>query len=114
MFADRARIIIKSGKGGDGHVSFRREKFVAAGGPDGGDGGNGGDVIFEVDEGQNTLIKYRYARKFAATDGENGGKRRCHGRNGEDIILPVRKARSSRMPLRARSSWTCPVNTEGK
>ncbi|MBQ6603892.1 MAG: GTPase ObgE [Eubacterium sp.] len=89
MFADRARIIIKSGKGGDGHVSFRREKFVAAGGPDGGDGGNGGDVIFEVDEGQNTLIKYRYARKFAATDGENGGKRRCHGRNGEDIILPV-------------------------
>ena len=74
MFADRARIIIRSGKGGDGHVSFRREKFVAAGGPDGGDGGKGGDVIFQVDEGQNTLIKYRHARKFAATDGENGGK----------------------------------------
>ncbi len=89
MFADRARIIIRSGKGGDGHVSFRREKFVAAGGPDGGDGGKGGDVIFQVDEGQNTLIKYRHARKFAATDGENGGKRRCHGHDGEDIILPV-------------------------
>ncbi len=66
MFADRAKIIIKSGKGGDGHVSFRREKYVPNGGPDGGDGGKGGDVIFLVDEGINTLADYRHRRKFAA------------------------------------------------
>ena len=89
MFADRAKIIIKSGKGGDGHVSFRREKYVPDGGPDGGDGGKGGDVIFEVDEGLNTLTDYRHRRKFAATPGEQGGKRNCHGRNGEDLILKV-------------------------
>ncbi len=89
MFADRARIIIRSGKGGDGHVSFRREKYVPDGGPDGGDGGRGGDVIFEVDEGLNTLIDYRHRRKFAATNGENGGKRRCHGADGKDIVLKV-------------------------
>lgn len=89
MFSDRAKIIIRSGKGGDGHVSFRREKFVANGGPDGGDGGKGGDVIFVVDTGLNTLEKYRFRRKFSATDGEEGGKRRCHGKNGEDLILPV-------------------------
>ena len=89
MCADRARIIIRSGKGGDGHVSFRREKYVPDGGPDGGDGGRGGDVIFEVDEGLNTLIDYRHRRKFAATNGENGGKRRCHGADGKDIVLKV-------------------------
>ena len=89
MFADRAKIIIRSGKGGNGHVSFRREKYVPDGGPDGGDGGRGGDVIFQVDEGLNTLYDYRHRRKFSATDGEEGGKRRCHGRDGEDIILPV-------------------------
>lgn len=89
MFADRARIIIRSGKGGDGHVSFRRELFVPDGGPDGGDGGKGGDVIFEVDEGLNTLIDYRHRRKFAAKDGEPGGKRKCHGANGADIVLKV-------------------------
>ena len=89
MFADRARIILCSGKGGDGHVSFRREKYVPDGGPDGGDGGKGGDVIFEVDDGLNTLIDYRYKRKFAATNGEEGGKKRCHGANGKDIILKV-------------------------
>ena len=70
MFADRAKILIRSGKGGDGHVSFRRELFVPNGGPDGGDGGKGGDVIFEVDEGLNTLVDYRHRRKFSATDGE--------------------------------------------
>ena len=74
MFADRAKILIRSGKGGDGHVSFRRELFVPNGGPDGGDGGKGGDVIFEVDEGLNTLVDYRHRRKFSATDGEPGGK----------------------------------------
>ena len=89
MFADRAKIIIRSGKGGDGHVSFRRELYVPNGGPDGGDGGKGGDVIFEVDKGLNTLTDYRHRRKFHAQDGEPGGKRRCHGANGGDIILKV-------------------------
>ena len=89
MFADRAKIIIRSGKGGDGHVSFRREKYVPDGGPDGGDGGRGGDVIFEIDEGQNTLGEYRHKRKFKAGDGQEGGKRRCHGSNGESIVLKV-------------------------
>lgn len=89
MFADRAKIIIRSGKGGDGHVSFRRELYVPNGGPDGGDGGRGGDVIFEVDEGQNTLGDYRHKRKFKAEDGEEGGKRRCHGGDGKDIVLKV-------------------------
>jgi len=89
MFADRAKIIIRSGKGGNGHVSFRRELFVPDGGPDGGDGGRGGDVIFVVDEGLNTLSEFRHRRKFSATDGEEGGKRKCHGKDGEDIILKV-------------------------
>jgi len=89
MFADRAKILIRSGKGGDGHISFRREKFVPDGGPDGGDGGRGGDVIFEVDDGLNTLIDFRHHRKFSATDGQEGGKKRCHGKDGEDVILRV-------------------------
>ncbi len=89
MFADRARIFIRSGKGGDGHVSFRREKYVPAGGPDGGDGGKGGDVIFEIDEGENTLINFRHKRKFSAQDGESGRQRRCHGADGKDLILKV-------------------------
>ena len=89
MFADRAKITICSGKGGDGHVSFRRELFVAAGGPDGGDGGKGGDVIFEVDKGMTTLGDYRHKHKFSAQPGENGGKSRCHGANGSDIVLKV-------------------------
>ncbi|MBR6526846.1 MAG: GTPase ObgE [Lachnospiraceae bacterium] len=89
MFADRARIFIKSGKGGDGHVSFRREKYVANGGPDGGDGGHGGDIIFEVDEGLNTLVDFRHVRKYIAQSGEEGGKRRCHGADGEDLIIKV-------------------------
>ncbi len=89
MFADHAKIIIKSGKGGDGHVSFRREKYVPNGGPDGGDGGRGGDVIFEVDKGINHLSDYRHHRKFAATDGEEGKKKRMHGKDGEDLILKV-------------------------
>lgn len=89
MFADRAKIIIRSGKGGDGHVSFRRELYVANGGPDGGDGGRGGDVIFQVDEGLNTLYEYRHKRKFSAQDGEPGGKKRCHGADGKDIVLKV-------------------------
>ncbi len=89
MFADRAKIYARSGKGGDGHVSFRREKFVANGGPDGGDGGRGGDVIFEVDEGLNTLIDFRHIRKYRAGDGEEGGKKNCRGKDGEDIVIKV-------------------------
>ena len=89
MFADRAKIYVKSGKGGDGHVSFRREKYVPNGGPDGGDGGNGGSVYFEVDEGINTLTDFRHIRKYCAGNGENGGKRNCAGKNGEDIIIKV-------------------------
>lgn len=89
MFADRAKIFIKSGKGGDGHVSFRRELFVAAGGPDGGDGGRGGDIIFEVDKGLNTLGEFRHIRKYVAQSGEEGGQRLCHGKNGADLVIKV-------------------------
>ena len=89
MFADSAKIFIKSGKGGDGHVSFRRELFVAAGGPDGGDGGKGGSIIFEVDKGLNTLTDFRHTRKYVAKDGEPGGKRKCHGKDAEDLVIKV-------------------------
>ena len=89
MFADRAKIIIRSGKGGDGHVSFRREKYVTNGGPDGGDGGHGGDVILKVDEGLGTLVDFRNVRKYKAGNGEDGGKKNCRGKDGEDIVLKV-------------------------
>lgn len=89
MFADRAKIYVRSGKGGDGHVSFRREKYVPNGGPDGGDGGHGGDVIFEVDEGLNTLIDFRHIRKYRAEDGQEGGKKNCRGKDGQDITIKI-------------------------
>ncbi len=89
MFADRAKIFIRSGKGGDGHVSFRRELYVPDGGPDGGDGGKGGDVIIMVDEGMNTLTNFRHVRKYCAKDGQPGNKKKQHGANGDDIILKV-------------------------
>ena len=89
MFADRARIFIKSGKGGDGNVSFRRELYVPDGGPDGGNGGKGGDIIFEVDKGLNTLGDFRHNSKYIAKSGEEGGKRRCTGRDGEDLVIKV-------------------------
>lgn len=89
MFADSAKIMIKSGKGGNGHVSFRREKYVPNGGPDGGDGGKGGDIVFLVDDGMNTLADYRHKRSFAAQAGEDGKKRNCHGKKGSDLILKV-------------------------
>ncbi len=89
MFSDRAKIYIRSGKGGDGHVSFRRELYVPNGGPDGGDGGNGGNVVFVVDKGLNTLVDYRNSKKYKAEDGQEGGKRNCHGANGKDIVLKV-------------------------
>ena len=89
MYADRAKIYIRSGNGGNGHVSFRREKYVPAGGPDGGDGGRGGDIIFEIDKGMNTLNDFRHVRKYVARNGEEGGKRRCHGSDAEDLIIKV-------------------------
>lgn len=89
MFADSAKIYIRSGKGGDGHVSFRREIFVPAGGPNGGDGGKGGNIIFEVDEGLNTLVDFRLKRKYLAEDGQNGGQNNCTGRDGKDLVIRV-------------------------
>lgn len=89
MFADTAKITIRSGSGGDGCVSFRRELYVPAGGPDGGDGGHGGDLIFEVDERLNTLNDFRHKRKYSAGNGEQGGSRKCHGSDGEDCVLKV-------------------------
>ena len=89
MFADRAKIYIRSGKGGDGHVSFRREKYVPDGGPDGGDGGDGGSVYFVVDKGMNTLTDFRHIRKYCAEHGQEGGKRNCRGKNGSDIRIKV-------------------------
>lgn len=89
MFSDKVRIFIKSGKGGDGHVSFRRELYIPAGGPDGGNGGNGGDIIFQVDKGLNTLGDFRHNSKYIAQSGEEGGKKRCTGKNGEDLIIKV-------------------------
>ena len=89
MFTDSAKVFIRSGNGGNGHVSFRRELYVPNGGPDGGDGGRGGDIIFEVDDGLNTLVDFRHVRKYAAGNGEEGGKRRCHGADGKDLIVKV-------------------------
>lgn len=89
MFFDRAKIKIRSGNGGNGHVSFHREKYVTNGGPDGGDGGKGGDVIFKIDKGLNTLLDFRHKRKYFAENGEAGGKRNCTGKSGKDIIIKV-------------------------
>ena len=89
MFVDQARISIKAGDGGDGAVSFHREKYVAAGGPDGGDGGKGGDVIFEVDKGLNTLYEFRHKHNFKAEPGQEGGKQNKTGKNGADLIIKV-------------------------
>jgi len=89
VFTDTARIMIRSGSGGNGHVSFRREKFVPDGGPDGGDGGKGGDLIIEVDPGLNTLNDFRICRKFFAENGQEGGAKRCHGKNGNDLVIKV-------------------------
>ena len=89
MFIDNIVIHLKAGNGGDGAVAFHREKYVNAGGPDGGDGGRGGSVIFRVDPGSNTLLAFRYKRKFVAENGENGKGGKKHGKNGADIIIPV-------------------------
>lgn len=89
MFVDQAKIKIKAGDGGDGAVSFHREKYVAAGGPDGGDGGKGGDIVFEVDDNFSTLIDFRYKRKYAAERGQNGGARNCTGKSASPLIIKV-------------------------
>ena len=89
MFTDYAKIIIKSGNGGDGAVTFRREKYVAAGGPDGGDGGRGGSIYFRVDPNANTLIDFRFTKKFKAQDGENGSGGHKYGKSGEDLYIDV-------------------------
>ena len=87
MFVDYVKIYAKAGKGGDGAISFRREKYVAAGGPDGGDGGRGGNVYFKVDKDVNTLINFRYKKKFKATPGENGQGARKYGKSGKDLYI---------------------------
>lgn len=89
MFVDKAKIFIKAGDGGDGAVSFHREKYIAAGGPDGGDGGKGGDIVFVADKSLSNLIDFRYKKKFEASKGENGSKKNCSGKNAKDLIIKV-------------------------
>ena len=89
MFVDHVKIYVKAGNGGNGKVSFRREKYVAAGGPDGGDGGRGGNIVLQIHEGTNTLLAFRYKRKFIALDGGDGEAAKRHGKNGEDLVIPV-------------------------
>lgn len=89
MFIDTAKVLVKSGRGGDGAISWRREKYVPLGGPDGGDGGKGGDIVFYVDTGITTLLDFKYKRKFKAPDGENGGTSKCYGKDGENLYIKV-------------------------
>lgn len=89
MFTDYTKIIIKSGNGGNGAATFRREKYVAAGGPDGGDGGKGGSIYFVVDKDLNTLLDFRYKKNFKAENGENGSGNNCHGKKGQDLYIGV-------------------------
>ena len=89
MFIDNIKIYVKAGDGGNGAVSFHREKYVSAGGPDGGDGGRGGNIIFRIDEGANTLLAFRYKRKFIAENGQNGLPGKMHGKSGQDVVITV-------------------------
>lgn len=89
MFFDKVKIYVKAGDGGNGSVSFHREKYISHGGPDGGDGGKGGDIIFVIDEGQNTLLNFKYRRKFVAPNGQAGMASKCHGKNAENLEIPV-------------------------
>ena len=120
MFADIAKVFIKSGKGGNGHVSFRRELYVPAGGPDGGDGGKGGDIIVEVDKGLNTLEDFRNRQKYIATSGEEGGGKRGSFERGlrqrravkaRFAVDEFRRERSFVISRRRRSSRICPART---
>ena len=87
MFVDKVKIYIKAGDGGDGAVSFHREKYVAAGGPDGGNGGKGGNIVFQVDTNLSTLLDFRYHKKYVAKRGENGGAKRCTGKSAPDLVI---------------------------
>mgnify|MGYP000679074229 CR=1 FL=1 len=98
-FVDTAKILVKSGKGGNGAVSFHREKYVAAGGPDGGDGGRGGDVILRVDDHMSTLMDFRYKRKYVAANGMDGQGKRCSGKDGEDLVIKVPRGTVVRLSL---------------
>ena len=89
MFVDHVKVYVKGGDGGDGMVAFRREKYIAYGGPAGGDGGKGGDVVFIVDEGLRTLMDFRYQRHFKAPRGEHGGSKNKHGKGGESMVVKV-------------------------
>ena len=89
MFTDYAKVIIKSGDGGNGAITFRREKYVASGGPDGGDGGNGGSIYFVVDPDANTLLDFRYKKKFKEENGKNGSGNHCYGKSGQDLFVKV-------------------------
>ena len=89
MFVDKVKIYVKAGNGGNGAVSFRREKYIPHGGPDGGDGGDGGNIVFKVNPGMHTLMDFRYKRKFAAQSGENGRGSKQTGKNGEDVVIEV-------------------------
>src|SRR3712207_1726537 len=89
MFVDKATVLVSAGNGGDGVVSFRHEKFVDRGGPDGGDGGDGGDVVLVASQNQNTLAKFRFQKLLKADDGQSGGKKRKHGKSADDLIVPV-------------------------
>ena len=107
MFADIAKVFIKSGKGGNGHVSFRRELYVPAGGPDGGDGGKGGDIIGEVDKGLNTLEDFRNRQKYIATPGEEGGGKRMHGKNGQDLVIFVSGLNTGEASVEFLKEYNC-------
>ncbi len=89
MFIDTAKLFVKSGDGGNGAISFRREKYIPLGGPDGGDGGRGGDVILKVDPQMTTLLDFKYKKKFAAERGGNGAGAKCYGKNGDNLIVKV-------------------------
>lgn len=89
MFIDTAKVFVKSGNGGNGAISFRREKYVPLGGPDGGDGGKGGSIIFQVETGITTLLDFKYKKKFIAESGENGGGSKCYGKDGESLYIKV-------------------------
>src|ERR1700691_3914873 len=88
-FIDKTSVRVEAGNGGDGHMSFRHEKFVDHGGPDGGDGGNGGDVVLTADRNENTLATFRYQKELKAKDGQAGSKTRKHGRSAEDLLVAV-------------------------
>jgi len=120
MFVDKAKIKIKAGDGGDGAVSFHREKYVAAGGPDGGDGGRGGDVVFQVDDNFSTLIDFRFKRKYNAERGQDGGARNCTGKNAPPLIIKVprgtvvKDAETGRIMADMSSVETCVIARGGR